>query len=48
MSVLTNDLELTRLYDINALMLLSWQAYCHVQYLVPFDILARSGTRIRR
>jgi len=26
--VLTNDLEITRFYDIHALMLLYWQAYC--------------------
>jgi len=25
---LTNDLELTRLYDIYALTMLYWQAYC--------------------
>ena len=34
MPVLSNDLELTRIYDSNALMLLSWKAYCrfHVTY----------------
>jgi len=45
--MLTNDLELTRLYESHSLKLLYWQTYCGfawLRYLVPFNILARSGT----
>jgi len=41
--VLTNDMELTRFYDIHTLILLYWQQ--KLWHLVPFNILAESGTR---
>jgi len=38
-------MELTRFYDIYALILLYWQQNILLWHLVPFNILAESGTR---
>ena len=40
--VRTNDLQLTRFYEINAVMLLHWQQNIRFQYPVPFNISAGS------